>query len=177
MPVRLRLESLLAVTGRRATLRTASVVTSHGLSAAGWWLLDELSSDANGSVLVELARGGGFAPSTITAVSDALSERGLVRRQRDSTDRRLVRLWIASQGLHLVSRIRATSMSRYEGCTRCTTGPIGVYWLPCCPVSPRSARPTDTDTAPAWLRALANESSGSSSLSDVMFAQQLFTRH
>ena len=101
----LRLGRLMAAAGRRSTHLVTPIVETHGLSVAAWWLLSELT-EADGAPLVELARRGQFAASTITGASDVLAARDLVRRERDPGNRRLVRLWLTPAGRDKTEQIR-----------------------------------------------------------------------
>jgi len=72
----------------------------YGLTAFHWvvlcclWEQDGLSTSALGEQLRQV---GG----TLTGVIDRMEERGLVRRERDSSDRRVWRIWLTESGRQL----------------------------------------------------------------------------
>ena len=57
----------------------------------------------------DLGRCLGVGPSTVSALVDRLVERGLVRREEDPNDRRIIRSVPTSEGLELVGRLRAVN--------------------------------------------------------------------
>ena len=55
----------------------------------------------------ELGRALGVGPSTVSALVDRLVERGWVRREEDTDDRRITRLVPTAEGAELVARLQA----------------------------------------------------------------------
>ncbi|WP_433083334.1 hypothetical protein ACQP1P_04390 [Dactylosporangium sp. CA-052675] len=96
----------------RATISLAATLESptaaaagHGLSGAQWWLLSEPAEPGgDGSALIELARARGLAAATAASEAPAPSG-GLIRRDRDPANRRLVRAWITPAGRDLSTAI------------------------------------------------------------------------
>jgi len=72
----------------------------HGLTPFHWlvlcclWEQDGLPTSHLGDRLCQV---GG----TLTGVIDRMEERGLVRRERDPEDRRILRIWLTQSGLEL----------------------------------------------------------------------------
>jgi DNA-binding MarR family transcriptional regulator len=73
-------------------------VTIHQLSTLGHLKAGPLS-------MRELARVLDVSESSVTAVTDRLVRQGLVERQSDASDRRIVRLALSEQGRTLVTRL------------------------------------------------------------------------
>ncbi|MEG3956358.1 MarR family transcriptional regulator [Microcoleus sp. herbarium2] len=88
---------LLAQLGSR---RLQEVLEPYGLTAFHWLVLCCLSQEdglPTSSIGDKLQQVGG----TLTGVLDRMEERGLVRRQRDSRDRRIWRIWLTDSGREL----------------------------------------------------------------------------
>jgi DNA-binding MarR family transcriptional regulator len=87
---------LLRVMGRHRVL-VAAELERHGLHPgqelylAQLWREDGLSS-------AELASRTGVSPPAVTKVVSGLERSGLVRRERDPSDARLVRVWLTDAG-------------------------------------------------------------------------------
>ncbi|MBC6462149.1 MarR family winged helix-turn-helix transcriptional regulator [Actinomadura sp. HBU206391] len=87
---------LLRVMGRHKAL-VATELERHGLHLgqelylAQLWRADGLSS-------AELAARTGVSPPAVTKVVTGLERSGLVRRERDPADARLVRIWLTDAG-------------------------------------------------------------------------------
>lgn len=60
----------------------------------------------------ELASRLGIDPSAVTRLTDALAQQGLVRRETDPSDRRVVRLALTTAGQQLWSRIQNAMLDR-----------------------------------------------------------------
>jgi len=65
----------------------------------------EPNGDAPGLRMSDLSRYLGVTPATVTVVVDRLEERGLVERQHDPHDRRLLRCVLTPQAEGLMTRI------------------------------------------------------------------------
>lgn len=60
----------------------------------------------------ELAARLGIDPSAVTRIADALVQNGLVRREGDPTDRRVVRLVLTPEGRHFWSQVQEAMLER-----------------------------------------------------------------
>jgi DNA-binding MarR family transcriptional regulator len=69
----------------------------HGLSPGGFFLLRTLQAE-DGLSSGEVARRCWTTPATTTSLVDTLERDGYVRRRRDGTDRRVVRLELTDAG-------------------------------------------------------------------------------
>lgn len=96
-PQRMPLGRLLAWTGQSVTAYYRRAVSAHGLSATALGALGVLAADDPLSHR-ELAGRLGVTPATLTPVIDAMAAAGIVRRERDPDDRRVVRVWITPAG-------------------------------------------------------------------------------
>lgn len=79
------------------------VSDKFGTTGPQLWALKTISQNESLS-LGELARRMYLHPSTITGLIDRLERKGLVERDRDQTDRRVVKLGLTSKGKVLVKR-------------------------------------------------------------------------
>jgi DNA-binding MarR family transcriptional regulator len=91
------LDRLLVATGATLGRFRQRVVAAHGLSATALDLLAALSTE-DGLPHRELAGRLGLTPATLTPVVDALERAGDVRRERDASDRRVVRVYLTESG-------------------------------------------------------------------------------
>ncbi len=82
------------------TRRFQELLEPYGLTTFHWlvlcclWEQDGLSTSALGEQLRQV---GG----TLTGVIDRMEERGVVRRERDASDRRVWRIWLTESGKQL----------------------------------------------------------------------------
>jgi DNA-binding MarR family transcriptional regulator len=74
----------------------------HGVSAARLSLLGRLLRAGKPMTATELARGERLQPQSLTRIIADLDERGLIRRQHDSIDRRQLLLEITPRGRDLL---------------------------------------------------------------------------
>jgi DNA-binding MarR family transcriptional regulator len=72
-----------------------------GLSAATWFLLTALIDD-DGMSQGEVSLRFEVDPSRITRLAQRLEKEGLLRRERDPEDNRVVRLYATREGRHLI---------------------------------------------------------------------------
>ena len=79
------------------------VSDKFGTTGPQLWALKTISQNENLS-LGELGRRMYLHPSTITGLIDRLEKKGLVERDRDQTDRRVIKLRLTSKGKGLVKR-------------------------------------------------------------------------
>ncbi|UBF30041.1 MarR family transcriptional regulator (plasmid) [Kovacikia minuta CCNUW1] len=91
-----RIKLLSQLLGRRFQdqLEPYGLTTFHWVVLCCLWEQDGLSTSALGEQLRQV---GG----TLTGVIDRMEERGLVRRERDSSDRRVWRIWLTDTGRQL----------------------------------------------------------------------------
>jgi DNA-binding MarR family transcriptional regulator len=82
------------------TRRFQEMLEPHGLTPFHWlilcclWEQDGLATSALGDQLRQV---GG----TLTGVIDRMEDRGIVRRERDASDRRIWRIWLTDAGRQL----------------------------------------------------------------------------
>ena len=79
------------------------VSDKFGTTGPQLWALKTISQNESLS-LGELGRRMYLHPSTITGLIDRLEKKGLVERDRDQTDRRVIKLGLTSKGKGLVKR-------------------------------------------------------------------------
>lgn len=91
------LDRLLIATGATLARYRQRVAAAHGLSATALDLLTALSSE-DGLPHRELAGRLGLTPATLTPVVDTRERAGDVRRERDTDDRRVVRVYLTESG-------------------------------------------------------------------------------
>ncbi|MCE3550186.1 MarR family transcriptional regulator [Pseudonocardia sp. RS11V-5] len=91
------LDRLLITTGAALARFRQRAVAAHGLSATALDLLTVLTGE-DGLPHRELAGRLGLTPATLTPVVDALERAGDIRRERDATDRRVVRVCLTESG-------------------------------------------------------------------------------
>jgi len=103
-----RLRELIQALGRRRSLRDpiATVVEEQKLTPPQLHVLLWLGTDG-ALTMGELAKRSGVADKTLTGVVDRLERDGLLQRERDSEDRRVVRANLTRKGATLHKRIDA----------------------------------------------------------------------
>ncbi len=89
---------LLVRAGQAAGRAHQQAAAEHGLTSTAMGVLDELSRGNGGTSHRELAARLGITPATLTPVVDALAGSGDLTRERDPSDRRVVRLSITARG-------------------------------------------------------------------------------
>jgi DNA-binding MarR family transcriptional regulator len=97
---------LLAFLGMAARRRTDTLLTTLGLSPPEAMLLRSVASTADATVL-GLADGCGLGGSTAVGAIDRLEQTGLVQRERDREDRRVVRVRITERGREVTEQLPA----------------------------------------------------------------------
>ena len=105
MPAHRPTSFLLAQVGALATARFAALLRPLGLTPSDTGVLRILSRH-KGLSQRDLARLLGAAPSRVVAILDSLETRGLVVRQRRSTDRRSHDLVLTDHGEQILGQIR-----------------------------------------------------------------------
>lgn len=101
MPV---LAPLLAPLGLAFKRMTALVERETGLSAPKWFLLLTLSKH-DGISQGEVSEVFEIDPSRVTRIGQAMEAEGLVRRERDPEDNRVMRMYLADQGRVALERL------------------------------------------------------------------------
>jgi len=105
------LETLLSRAGAAVVRHRRRLAAPHGLTPTAIAVLSALDPDADADADLggapshrELAGRLGLSPATLTPVLDTLETAGEIRRERDRTDRRVVRLHRTAAGRgHLAS--------------------------------------------------------------------------
>src|SRR5277367_5326589 len=97
---------LLAYLGTVARRRTDTLLTTLGLSPPEAMLLRSAARDTDATVL-GLAEGCGLGGSTAVGAIDRLEQTGLVQRERDRDDRRVVRVRLTERGREVAERLPA----------------------------------------------------------------------
>jgi DNA-binding MarR family transcriptional regulator len=95
---------LLNYAGRLAARRTTSKLQAHGITPPQWTVLAQLM-ERDGQSLSGLGNRALFDGPTMTGIVDRLESSGLVQRRRDSSDRRVINLYLTEQGRNLMSRL------------------------------------------------------------------------
>lgn len=92
----------------------STVHRPRGLSTAGFrvlftvWVYDELEPR-------QIARFSGVSTAAVSGVLGTLESKGLVDKQRDTTDRRLVRVRLSQQGVALLTETYADQNQAEQG--------------------------------------------------------------
>jgi MarR family 2-MHQ and catechol resistance regulon transcriptional repressor len=99
--------ALQALLRAEATVRkrVAAELNREGVSPAGFSVLVVLTTAGGSAELKTLRRRLGWSKANATEVTATLQERGLVRRRRDPSDRRLVIVDLSYSGRELVERL------------------------------------------------------------------------
>jgi MarR family transcriptional regulator for hemolysin len=100
-PIGLQLANTSKAVGRAFNDRLADV----GGSIPVWLILSSLKSNERRTQL-DLARAVGIEGPTLTRHLDGLEENGIVRRVRDSSDRRAVRVELTADGERLFQTLK-----------------------------------------------------------------------
>ncbi len=113
------LRGLLVQLSRRRPVRdpVATACEDLGLTPAQLHLVMWLGTDG-ALTMGELARRVAVSEKTITGVVDRLERDGLVRRERDPADRRVVQVTLAARGAQLYRRMDVeieTKLTRFLG--------------------------------------------------------------
>lgn len=96
-PELMPLPKLLSCVGTALSRQLAALAAEHGLSATALGVIGVLSVH-EGLSHREIAGHLGVTPATLTPVVDGLEAAGHLRRERDSHDRRVVRLYLTAEG-------------------------------------------------------------------------------
>jgi MarR family transcriptional regulator, organic hydroperoxide resistance regulator len=99
---------LLNYAGRLASRRATMKLQAHGITPPQWAVLVQLT-EQDGQSLSGLGAKALFDGPTMTGIVDRLETNGLVERRRDSTDRRVINLYLTPRGRELMARLPAVS--------------------------------------------------------------------
>ncbi|MDI6893651.1 MAG: MarR family transcriptional regulator [Bacillota bacterium] len=106
-----RLRELLRRLVRGIGLLERGDAACCGITLSQCHALGELAAQ-EGLTPGELAARLGVDPSAVTRITDALVQQGLVRREGDPSDRRVVRLMLTPEGGHLWAQVQETMLDR-----------------------------------------------------------------
>jgi DNA-binding MarR family transcriptional regulator len=95
---------LLNYAGRLATRRATSKLQPHGITPPQWAVLVQLTEN-DGQSLSGLGARALFDGPTMTGIVDRLESGGLVQRRRDSSDRRVINLYLTQRGRELMANL------------------------------------------------------------------------
>ncbi|NEC65570.1 TetR family transcriptional regulator [Streptomyces sp. SID9727] len=99
--------ALLNACAARHQLAVGRALRAHGLSPAAFDVLDALreAGAPYRMTMGEVAAAGAGRAGGLTQQADRLAEAGLIRRERDSGDRRIVWLCLTARGVELTDRV------------------------------------------------------------------------
>lgn len=104
---RIKLLSQLMARTLQEGLEPYGLTPFHWIVLCCLWKEDGLATSTIGERLQQV---GG----TLTGVLDRMEERGLIRRERDSCDRRIYRIWLTSEGKQLQEVLPPIAQEVYE---------------------------------------------------------------
>jgi DNA-binding MarR family transcriptional regulator len=104
---------VLAPLGLAFKRMTAMVERETGLSAPKWFMLVVLRK-WDGTSQGEISQLFGVDPSRVTRIGQALEGDRLVRRERDSEDNRVVRMYLTEEGRRRLRRLPALNRRMEE---------------------------------------------------------------
>ncbi|MFE5243470.1 MULTISPECIES: TetR/AcrR family transcriptional regulator [unclassified Streptomyces] len=101
--------ALLDDCAARHQLAVGRAVRAYGISLPAYDVLAALreAGAPHRLTMGEVAAAGAVRAGGLTQQADRLAEAGLIRRERDSADRRIVRLCLTAEGLELTGRVAA----------------------------------------------------------------------
>lgn len=95
---------LLNYAGRLAVRRFAARLQDFGITPPQWGVLGRLA-EKDGQSLSELGARALFDGPTMTGIVDRLESSGYVERRRDSSDRRVISLYLTDLGRELITSL------------------------------------------------------------------------
>lgn len=104
-PRTMPLGQLLSWVGVGIGERWKQATTGAGVNRTAYTLLTAVA-DQDGITQREIARHSRLSPATLTPAVDALEGDGLLRRERDATDRRQIRLHLTDRGRARLDEVR-----------------------------------------------------------------------
>jgi MarR family transcriptional regulator, organic hydroperoxide resistance regulator len=104
-----RIKLLSQLMGRRfqEQLEPLGLTPFHWIVLCCLWEQDGLATSAIGERLHQVG-------ATLTGVIDRMEERGLVRRERDQSDRRIYRIWLTDEGKALQDVLVPMVLALYD---------------------------------------------------------------
>ncbi len=99
---------LLNNAARLSSRRLSTKLLQHNVTPPQWGVLVALW-EQDGLSLSELAKRSFFDGPTMTGIVDRLEKSNLVQRRRDSTDRRVISVYLTDEGRRLESVLPALS--------------------------------------------------------------------
>jgi MarR family transcriptional regulator, organic hydroperoxide resistance regulator len=99
---------LLNNAARLASRRLSSKLAGYNVTPPQWGVLVALW-EQDGLSLSELAKRSFFDGPTMTGIVDRLEKANLVERRRDSTDRRVISVYLTEEGKRLQDQLPALS--------------------------------------------------------------------
>jgi DNA-binding MarR family transcriptional regulator len=115
IPADAGLSELLPMASRTMGTFWGQTVQGTGISGAGLAVLRVLAA-RNGLKSSEVAARGWSTPGTVTTVVDTMVRDGLVRRERDPEDRRVVRLYVTERGMDKLIETLTEVGPRWRAC-------------------------------------------------------------
>jgi DNA-binding MarR family transcriptional regulator len=105
---------LMRVINQATLARLEPAVAGDGMTNTQWQVLASLYFD-RGATCASLARDLAYDKGAMTRLVDGLAERGLVARERDTGDRRVVNLTLTEAGREAAERGRGHYVSCWNG--------------------------------------------------------------
>lgn len=105
---------------------------AQGITRSQPWILDFLAEN-NGCIQRELADNSNFDPGTISSALVGMEDRGLILRQSDASDKRVLRVYLTDLGFEKQAYVQSV-FAKIEGCaftgfTDCEKQQFGDYLL------------------------------------------------
>lgn len=101
------LDGLLLAYVAQEQRRLGGQLAQCSLTPAQYLALRQVAAQSTGCPMGELSKALQQASATATGIVDRLVRRGLVRRQRDLSDRRLVRVIVTEEGRAVLAQAQA----------------------------------------------------------------------
>jgi DNA-binding MarR family transcriptional regulator len=108
---------LLNNAARLASRRLSGKLAGYSVTPPQWGVLVALW-EQDGLSLSELAKRSFFDGPTMTGIVDRLEKASLVERRRDSTDRRVISVYLTAEGKRLQAQLPTLSQEANEEATK-----------------------------------------------------------
>jgi DNA-binding MarR family transcriptional regulator len=108
---------LLNNAARLASRRLSGKLAGYSVTPPQWGVLVALW-EQDGLSLSELAKRSFFDGPTMTGIVDRLEKANLVERRRDSTDRRVISVYLTAEGKRLQAQLPTLSQEANEEATK-----------------------------------------------------------
>lgn len=82
----------------------AAVERETGVAGLKWFILTRLARE-DGRSQAEISRYYEMDPSRVTRTAQAMEQEGLIRRERDPEDNRVVLMYLTGEGRHLLEKL------------------------------------------------------------------------